>query len=249
MIIKNTLLATTLASGLIVPAAAGVYLPPKPAIVKPENLDFSKNLLAMPFTLGMLKGNSVAVSNISFISAVSAASTSVTLGTHAAGDIIIIFAGRAASSTPPTLPSGWTNINSGGSSTASIRIGYKVAASSSETSGTWTNASRVCAVVYRGVSSIGTSGVAAANTVTSATTPALTLTVTNNTSWVVGGWSVNQSATGTPDAPSGTTSRLNANNLRAWDSGAAVSGSTFGSTSSTMSSQSFAGGAVELVST
>lgn len=53
--IKNTLLATTLASGLIVPATAGVYLPPKPAIVKPENLEFSKNLLAMPFTLGMLK--------------------------------------------------------------------------------------------------------------------------------------------------------------------------------------------------
>ena len=54
--IKNTLLAATIASGLIVPAKAGVYLPPKPAIIKPENIEFSKNMLAFPFTLGMLPG-------------------------------------------------------------------------------------------------------------------------------------------------------------------------------------------------
>jgi hypothetical protein len=45
---------------LILPAKAGVYLPPKPAIVKPENIEFSKHmLLGMPFTLGMLPGKSL----------------------------------------------------------------------------------------------------------------------------------------------------------------------------------------------
>lgn len=54
--IKKSLVAATVASGLVVPAAAGIYIPPKPSIVKPENLDFSKNILAMPLTLGMLPG-------------------------------------------------------------------------------------------------------------------------------------------------------------------------------------------------
>jgi hypothetical protein len=52
---KKALLASVLATGLILPAKAGVYLPPKPAIVKPENLEFSKHmLLGMPLTMGML---------------------------------------------------------------------------------------------------------------------------------------------------------------------------------------------------
>lgn len=58
---KKTLLAAAVASSLIVPAQAGVYIPPKPAIVKPENIDFSKHmLLGMPMTMGMLaaRGNS-----------------------------------------------------------------------------------------------------------------------------------------------------------------------------------------------
>lgn len=65
--IKKALLAATVASGLIVPAQAGVYLPPKPklevsspAIIKPESLEYSKHMLAMPFTLGMLAPKAVA---------------------------------------------------------------------------------------------------------------------------------------------------------------------------------------------
>jgi hypothetical protein len=54
--IKKALLAGTLAAGLIVPAQAkaGLILPPKPAIIKPENLEFSKHMLAMPLTMGMM---------------------------------------------------------------------------------------------------------------------------------------------------------------------------------------------------
>jgi len=49
------MLAATVASGLILPATAGGSLLPKPAIIKPQNIEFSKNLLAMPITMGMLK--------------------------------------------------------------------------------------------------------------------------------------------------------------------------------------------------
>ncbi len=53
--IRKALLAATVATGLILPAAAGLYVSPKPAIVKPENLEFSKHmLLGMPITMGML---------------------------------------------------------------------------------------------------------------------------------------------------------------------------------------------------
>ena len=55
MILKPTL-AAMLASGLIVPERPALILP-KPAIVKAENLEFSKHmLLGMPLTMGMLPG-------------------------------------------------------------------------------------------------------------------------------------------------------------------------------------------------
>ena len=52
MIIKPAL-AAMLASGIVVSEAPKLILP-KPAIIKAENIEFSKNLLAMPITLGML---------------------------------------------------------------------------------------------------------------------------------------------------------------------------------------------------
>jgi len=85
---------------------------------------------------------------ISYISAASAATTSVTLGTHATNDLITILAFNNTSSTTPSLPTGWVSQYT---LTATIgwRVGYKVAASSSETSGTWTNADGVIALVHR----------------------------------------------------------------------------------------------------
>jgi hypothetical protein len=59
MIVKPAL-AAMLASGLIVPEKPALVFP-KPAIVKAENLEFSKHLLlGMPMTMGMLKGGSSA---------------------------------------------------------------------------------------------------------------------------------------------------------------------------------------------
>lgn len=53
MILKPALSAL-LTTGLISPVKAEVYVPHKPSIVRPENLEFSKNMLAMPLTMGML---------------------------------------------------------------------------------------------------------------------------------------------------------------------------------------------------
>jgi surface protein len=80
--------------------------------------------------------------------------TSATLPAHQAGDLILGFAFRDGSNTLPTQPTGWTQIDTRSLTIfnpSSARVGYKVAASSSETTGTWTNASTVIFLVYRGV--------------------------------------------------------------------------------------------------
>lgn len=87
---------------------------------------------------------------ISRISSASNNSTSVTIGTHDANDLILIMAFNDGSSTAPTLASGWINVrNTGGNNTGYV-LAYKIATSNAETSGTWTNADVVVAIVYRG---------------------------------------------------------------------------------------------------
>jgi surface protein len=77
--------------------------------------------------------------------------TSATLPAHQAGDLILAFAFRDGSTTAPTQPSGWTSIAAASANTCSARFAYKVAASGSETTGTWTNATTTIFLVYRGV--------------------------------------------------------------------------------------------------
>lgn len=67
MIVKPAL-AAMLASGLIAPEVPKLVFP-KPAIVKAENLDFSKHmLLGMPLTMGMLRGSSRNAFSLTYIS-------------------------------------------------------------------------------------------------------------------------------------------------------------------------------------
>jgi hypothetical protein len=110
---------------------------------------------------------------VSFVGSDIAASTSVTIPTHQVGDLIIICAHRHNSSTPATRPSGWGFVQSGGSTSNGTIVCYKNASSTSETSGTWTNANLVGVAVYRSTSglllSVGgfasTQGTASANIV------------------------------------------------------------------------------------
>jgi hypothetical protein len=87
---------------------------------------------------------------ISRVGNAAAETTSVTLPAHSAGDLILIFAFREGSATPPSLPAGYTDINSGGTAGSSCRMGFKVAVDGATTSGTWTNATSILAAIYRG---------------------------------------------------------------------------------------------------
>jgi hypothetical protein len=69
---------------------------------------------------------------------------------HRAGDLMIGFAFRDGSVTNPTVPAGWTTItNTLDGTLCSASVAWKIATSSSETSGTWTNASCLSIVVLR----------------------------------------------------------------------------------------------------
>lgn len=150
---------------------------------------------------------------ISYISGNSiSGTTTLTLPAHQAGDVILMFAYRVGSTTAPTVPAGWTTISTGsgggGSSNASA-VAYKVAASSSETSGTWTGAGHLIATVYRGCQQsapIGGNGVATGSG-TVITYPAVTMSRSNGSSWVVGmaGHRSNNVSIQTP--PTGMTNR------------------------------------------
>src|SRR5262249_39705055 len=89
---------------------------------------------------------------ITRIGEASALADNVTLPAHQTGDLIVIFSYQDGVASAPSLPSGYSNIfNVGAGGTAQgVRVGYKVAASNSETSGSWTNATIVIAHVLRG---------------------------------------------------------------------------------------------------
>lgn len=142
------------------------------------------------------------MASISFVAQASAATTSVTLPTHNVGDYIIIIAYRTATSAP-SLPAGYTSILTSSGNANSFTIGYKVA-TGSDTSGTWTNATGVAADIYRGVGAIGASSGSTHAASTTITLPALTLTDTSGSSWVVG---MAASKATTISTPTGTTQR------------------------------------------
>jgi hypothetical protein len=74
----------------------------------------------------------------------------LTMPTHATGDLLLAFATRDNSTVAPTLPTDWTALFSIGSGTGAVLIAYKYAQSNAETFGTWTNASHVAVTVWYG---------------------------------------------------------------------------------------------------
>lgn len=87
---------------------------------------------------------------ISRVGAAAASATTVTLPAHEPGDLILIYAYRDDAAAPtPTLPAGWAGLSDGGSGENSSRVAYRIAATDSEVSGTWTSADALIATVYR----------------------------------------------------------------------------------------------------
>jgi hypothetical protein len=250
MIVKPAL-AALLASGFIVPEAPKLVVP-TPAVVRAEHLELTRHiLLGMPTTMGMLKRRSSAVSYVNSTALFPA--NSITIPAHQVGDLIIIFAPRnstAVATIPATFTTLYNTANANGSS-FSLAIGYRIATVTNTASGTWTNASSLGCIIFRGASGIGAFNVR--QSVTSGSTSCVwnALTLTNNssnTSWICGFATLYNTASGTPNAPTGRTSRLNSNYHRFWDTNGAFSGSSYTSQTSTMASQRYNSSVLEIVS-
>lgn len=175
----------------------------------------------MPLTFGMLPRRGTP---ISYVGNNTAAASTVTIPTHQTGDLIIIFAANSAASTQPTIPGGWTSVTTFATVGAfGTSCGYKIAASGSETSGTWTNADRMAVIVYRGVLGVGNTASDGNNVAgVTMTYPAVTFAVGNGSSWACT-LGLTKGVV-SPGVPAGTTSRLSATTANLSDTNAGVTG-------------------------
>ena len=183
----------------------------------------------------MIVGGSMpADSQISYKGYTTSSTTSVTLPTHAAGDLIVVFARANAGDGSITIPAGWTTIGStsnkfGPLPSSFTAAAYKIATGSSEVSGTWTSAAYMLAAVYDGVASVGT----ATWWNGGSTTTWSAITVSDSHSWVVG-LGFFYDGTGYDNAPTGMTNRGSSNTrLSLNDTASAVSSWSSKTTSGT----------------
>lgn len=119
----------------------------------------------------------------------SAQSSSVTVSGVSAGDVMLVTAHRDGSTTPPTLAAGFTTLDGAtGANTNSHRTAWKTCVGGETTSGSWTNATSVIVSILHATAG-ETLGIGAHLPNSGASTSvgwlALTLTVTNGTSWVI----------------------------------------------------------------
>lgn len=84
------------------------------------------------------------------IAGANAATVNLPPGTQP-GDLAIVWAHNSASTTTPTLPGTFTNINNGAANSISLRCGRRVIQAGDTSIGTWTNATQVVVIVLRGV--------------------------------------------------------------------------------------------------
>lgn len=120
-----------------------------------------------------------------------AGTTSATYPSINSGDIAICFAFRDGSTTNPTVNANFTSItNTSDGTSCSASVGWRrlVASDSGASTGTWTNATRVVVVVYRGcepfITPVG-DGANNAGTTNTVNYAAISSTRDSN-SWVVG---------------------------------------------------------------
>lgn len=148
-------------------------------------------------------------------------STTITMPSHAAGDLLLFFAYRDNSATVPTIPSGWVTRVSFSQSAGSLAIAYKHAQSNAETSGTWTNATQIFASVWRGDPNtlifpnyISTNN-ATNTTINYAAQTANTFQAAASDQALVG-WVANRNSANTLSSPSGMTLAQSATDGSAW---------------------------------
>ena len=167
-------------------------------------------------TMALLMKNMVSSIASTVVSGVQVAAVSsnaveaatMTMPTHSAGNLIVAWAFRDGVGTAPPIPSGqsWTQVDTGAGNSCGFVMVKKIAASSSETVGSFTGATLLMISVFSGASDVG----AFLSNSASSNSPAFTgftFNDTDNTSWAaafVGHRSVNGTL-GTP--PTGMTNR------------------------------------------
>ena len=142
-------------------------------------------------------------SAVTFSALTSSSSNTVTLPTHAVGNIIIIVA--TSSVQDPTVPTAsgtvptWVNIQNGsatpdGFDIVYFRVYYGIATATNHTSGTWSGSTTMSAAVFTGnktSSPIGgknKSTTASPGSTTTITAPSITLTDTSGRSAIIQNW-------------------------------------------------------------
>lgn len=90
-------------------------------------------------------------------------SVSISPSVLQAGDLMVGIARRTNSASAPGIPSGWTFHYEYGGNSKSYRVGYKIAESNTDTSGSWSNSGRLTVLIFRGASQLGAYHAANAN--------------------------------------------------------------------------------------
>lgn len=148
---------------------------------------------------------------------------------HLAGDLMLVCATRNASATAPSLPAGFTNIGTITGTTNSMRVGFRVCISTSDATGTWTNATETTVHIYRpGAGNILEIGASAGTTgtVTPASYGGLSFSGPATTSWIVAFGQAKGNATTIENVPAGLTLRqdnIQTGELASFDSNGTIS--------------------------
>ena len=161
---------------------------------------------------------------VSFIASAGAEATTLTMPSHQAGDLIVMLAMRYNSFSGGTIPAGWNYrylSMRNGSVVFTCGVFCRIAASSAETSGTWTSWTHLLACVYRddvdylclgspvynrGTSTSVTYSAKSASAISNAA-GALGGAMAVATGWVIGLGATHLNASGINTPPSGMTHR------------------------------------------
>lgn len=170
---------------------------------------------------------------ISFVGSASGVNTA-TMPSHQAGDLILALTFRDGSTTIVTEPGDFTTVYRIGANSCAIGSYQKIAASSSETVGTFTNATALIVCVYRGVDTTNPISVVNISTAQSKATNTISypapqgMAVSDGTSWIVGMAGHRSINTSLETPPAGMTLRKNyvdsVNEASVFDTAAGVTG-------------------------